>query len=81
LHIERYESQPDDFNIYHLREWRYGEMIIALAEKDRCPLYEAWQHLMQTRFQNAENRILAGLASSSKFELVDLTTPEPRRYQ
>jgi hypothetical protein len=30
LHIERYKNQPDDFNIYRLRGWRYGEMIIAL---------------------------------------------------
>jgi hypothetical protein len=53
------------------------DVIMALAEKDRCPLYEAWQ---QTRFhdQKAENRIMAALASRSKFELFDLTTPEPR---
>jgi hypothetical protein len=75
LHIERHKNQPDDFNIHHLRGWHYGDMIIALAEKDRCPLYEAWQQLMQTRFQVLE----AGSASRSKFELVDLTTPEPRR--
>jgi hypothetical protein len=58
-------------------------MIIALAEKDRCPLYKAWQHLMQTRFhdQKTENRIMARPASCSKFELVDLSTPEPRRDQ
>ena len=38
---------------------------------------------MQTRFhdQKAENRIMAALASRSKFELVDLTTPEPRHDQ
>jgi hypothetical protein len=83
LHIERHENQPDDFNIHYLRGWRYGEMIIALAEKDRCPRYKAWQHLMQTPFhdQKAKNRIKAGPASCSKFELVDLTTPEPRRDQ
>jgi hypothetical protein len=75
LHIERHKNQPDDFDIHHLHGWHYGDMIIALAEKDRCPLYEAWQHLMQTRFQVLE----AGSASRSKFELVDLTTPEPRR--
>jgi hypothetical protein len=34
LHIERYENQPDDFNIHHLRGWKYGQMIIALAKKD-----------------------------------------------
>jgi hypothetical protein len=75
LHIEHYENQSDDFNIHHLRGWRYSEMIIALAEKDSSLLYKAWQHLMQTRFEVLE----AGSASSSKFELVDLTTPEPRR--
>jgi len=47
-------------------------MIIALAEKNRCFLYQAWQHLMRTRFQGPE----VGSASS-KVELVDLTTPEP----
>jgi hypothetical protein len=38
---------------------------------------------MQTRFdgQKAENHIMADLASCSKFELVDLTTPEPRYDQ
>jgi hypothetical protein len=43
-------------------------MIIALAEKDNCRLYKAWQYLMRTRFHviEAENR-------------VDLTTLEPRR--
>jgi hypothetical protein len=58
-------------------------MIIALAEKDRCSLHEAWQHLMLTRFhdQKAENCIIAGPASRSKFELADLTTPEPRHNQ
>jgi len=50
-------------------------MIIALAKKDHCPLYKAWQHLMRTRFEVLE----AGSASRSKFELVDLTMPEPRR--
>jgi len=40
-HIERYENQPDDFNIHQLPGWRYSDMIIALAEKDRCPLYKA----------------------------------------
>jgi len=65
LHIKPYKNQLDDFNIHHLRGWHYGDMIISLAEKDRCPLYKAWQHLMQTRFH----------------ELVDLTTPEPRRDQ
>jgi hypothetical protein len=49
LHIERHEKRLDDFNIYHLHGWRYGEMIVAQAEKDGCPLYGAWQHLMQTR--------------------------------
>jgi hypothetical protein len=77
LHIERHKNQPDDFNVHHLRGWHYGDMIIALAEKDRCPFYEAWQHLMQTHFQVLE----AGSASRSKFELVDLTTPEPRRNE
>ena len=83
LHIERYKNQPDDFNIHHLRGWHYGDMIITLAEKDYCPLYKAWQHLMQTRFhdQKTENRIMARPASCSKFELVDLTTPEPRHDQ
>jgi hypothetical protein len=46
-------------------------MIIALAKKDYYPLYKAWQYLMRTRFKVLE----AGSASSSKFELVDLTTP------
>jgi hypothetical protein len=38
---------------------------------------------MQTRFhdQKTKNRIIARPASCSKFELVDLTTPEPRRDQ
>src|ERR1700722_8091676 len=66
LHIEHHENQLDDFNIHYLHGWRYGEMIIALAQKDRCPLYEAWRHLMRTR---------------SKFELVDLTTPEPKHNE
>ena len=74
LHIERHENQPNGFNIHHLHGWRHGEMIIALA-KDHCPLYKAWQHLMRTRFEVLK----AGSASRSKFELVDLTTPEPRR--
>jgi hypothetical protein len=83
LHIERYKNQPEDFNIHHLRGWCYGDMIIALAEKARCSLYEAWQNFMQTRFhgQRAENRIMAGPASRSKFELVNLTAPEPRHDQ
>jgi hypothetical protein len=65
LHPERYKNQPDDFNIHHLRGWHYGDMIIALADKDRCPLYKAWQHLMHTRFhdQKAENHIMARQAS------------------
>ena len=84
LHIERHENQPDDFNIHHLRGWRYGDIIIALAKKVRCALYKAWQHLMQTRFDvlGAENRIameMASLASRSNLEFVDLTTPESRR--
>jgi hypothetical protein len=54
LHIERYENSPDDFNMYHLQGWHYGEMIIALAKKDCCRLYKAWQHLMQTRFQEVD---------------------------
>jgi hypothetical protein len=41
LHIERYKNQPNDFNIHYLRGWHYGDMIIALAKKDRYPLYEA----------------------------------------
>src|SRR6266487_2034060 len=50
LHIERHEDQQDDFNIHHLRGWMYGEMIIALATKNRCQLYEACRDLMQTSF-------------------------------
>jgi hypothetical protein len=74
LHIERYNNLPDDFNIYHLRGWRYGEMIVAQAKKDGCPLYEAWQHLMQTRFAQEEKQ---APQAHLKFELVDLTTPKP----
>jgi hypothetical protein len=51
LHIERNEHQPDDFNIYHLSGWHYGDMITALAKKEQCRLYKAWRQLMQTRFQ------------------------------
>ena len=79
LHIERYKNQPDDFNIYHLRGWHYSNMIIARAEKYGCPLYKAWQHLMQTRFAKEEQQ--APLAHPSKLEFVDLTLPEPRRGQ
>jgi hypothetical protein len=42
LHIERHEKRPNDFNIYHLRRWRYSEIIVAQAEKDGCLLYKAW---------------------------------------
>jgi hypothetical protein len=49
-------------------------MIIAFAEKGRYPLYEAWQHLMQTRFQVLET----GSVLRLKFRFVNLTTPEPR---
>lgn len=57
----------------YLRGWRYGEMITALAEKERCPLYEAWQRLMQTRFhvREAENRQVVDL--SKDHEVIDLT--------
>ena len=47
LHVERHEHQLDDFNVHCLRGWRYGDMIIALAKKKQCRLYEAWQQLMQ----------------------------------
>lgn len=67
------ENQPDDFNIQYLRGWRYGEVIIALAEKHRCPLYEAWQHLTQTSFhvREAENRQVVALTEDH--ETIDLT--------
>ena len=84
LHIERYENRPGDFNIDHLRGRHYGEMIIALARKDGCRLYKAWQHLMQTRFQEADQRAQEeqqARQAHSKFELVDLTTPEPRHNE
>jgi hypothetical protein len=49
-------------------------MIIALAEKDHCPLYEAWQHLMQIRFhvREAENRQVVDLTKDR--EVIDLTS-------
>jgi hypothetical protein len=74
LHIEHHENQPADFNIRHLRGWRYGEMIIALATKNRCHLYEAWRHLMQTRFnaQEAGDRRVVDLTKDD--EVIDLTT-------
>jgi hypothetical protein len=73
LHIERHEDQLYDFNIHCLRGWRYGEMIIALAEKNGCPLYEAWQYLMQTRFhvREAEDRQVVDLTNDH--EVINLT--------
>jgi hypothetical protein len=52
-------------------------MIIALAKKDCCRLYKAWQHLMQTRFQEVdqhaqeEQQAQQAHQAHSKFELVD----------
>jgi hypothetical protein len=82
LHIERHEDQSDDFNIHHLRGWRYGGMIIALATKNSCQLYEAWRDLMQTRFhgQGAEDRRVVDLTKDNevidltKYEVIDLTS-------
>jgi hypothetical protein len=71
MYIERHINQPDDFNIHHLHGWPYGDMIISLANKDRCPLYEAWQRLIQTRFQEAENGQAADLTKDP--EVIDLT--------
>ncbi len=73
LHIERYKHKPDDFNIHHLRGWRYGDMIIALAEKQYSRLHEAWRRLMQTRFNivEAENRLVVDLTKDH--EVIDLT--------
>jgi hypothetical protein len=74
LYIAPHENQPTDFNIHHLRGWRYGEMIIVLATKNRCHLYEAWRPLMQTRFdaQEAEDRRVVDLTED--YEVIDLTT-------
>jgi hypothetical protein len=73
LHIEHYENQSDDFNIHYIRGWWYGEMIIALAEKDHCSHYKAWQHLMQTRFYilGAGNCEVVDL--NNGHEVIDLT--------
>jgi hypothetical protein len=39
-------------------------MIIALAQKERCRLHEAWLQLMRTRFQ---------IQDSDNRQVVDLT--------
>jgi hypothetical protein len=82
LYIERREDQPDDFNIHHLRGWQCGEMIIALAAKNRGHLYKAWRDLMQTRFhgQGAEDRRVVNLSKdrevivlTKNYQVFDLT--------
>jgi hypothetical protein len=84
LHIERNKDQPDnDFNIHYLCGWRYSNIIIDLAKKNSCPLYKAWQHLIQTGFQVLEAdltipepRYNTGLSMSNP-PIIDLTTLEP----
>jgi hypothetical protein len=83
LYIKCYKNQPDDFNIHHLCRWHYGDMIVTLAEKDRCPLYKTWQHLIQTHFHElvdltmSEPRHDQGLLNISSPPIIDLVTPEP----
>jgi hypothetical protein len=73
LHVEHYGHQPNEFNIHQFRGWQYCDMIITLAKKERCHLYEAWRQLMRTRFQiqDSENSQVVDLTKGR--EVVDLT--------
>jgi hypothetical protein len=48
-------------------------MIIALAEKEHDYLFDAWRHLMRTRFQipKAENCQVVDLTKD--YEVIELT--------